>query len=341
MTTSETSNGWIKLVLPDEFATHLININEYGFILFSFGSSNLNAYKYNAFTNSFSQFISNKNTSICTHSIQITFDNKQQIFYIREAYGMHDRTNIHSLDVNTNIFNKLQHNGAKMYASGGHFLFANNHLHVIRNYDSHWIGSIDNNTLHIVSKPTMQSSRFSGAAIYISSRQSILLIGGFNEYGLPCDVWIYSLKTQKWNKINNISFKRFQFGYVLSSNQRYIILFGGWKYVSETDQDVEVDDIVVLDMKDDNNWKLKQCEIKCPVFGTCYGARTGGCDSNNQILVNGFVKKCFKLKEFLQLQLPPVYIINIINKYFSAEMIHCIEDKDHYGIYLKQILSSL
>ena len=96
-------------------------------------------------------------------------------------------------------------------------------------------------------------------------------------------------------------------------------------------------------MKDENNWKLRKCKIKCPYSGKCCGVRTGGIDSKKDVLVNGFVKECFKMKEFKQLQLPPVYIVNIIVQWFSAEMIHFVKIQNdinnHCGIYLKDILS--
>eukprot|EP01084_Bolivina_argentea_P047322 87186_1 len=119
------------------------------------------------------------------------------------------------------------------------------------------------------------------------------------------EIWIYKLTTQKWIQlqINNI-FTRYDFGAVLTSNERYVVLLGGTKYDADINDDKDTNDIFVLDMKDDNNWKIKQCKIKCPYGGNFIATITGGIDSKNGMLVNGFVKECFKLKEFKDLQLP-------------------------------------
>merc|ERR1712228_248791 len=149
-----------------------------------------------------------------------------------------------------------------------------------------------------------------------------------------------SLSTQKWTKIKNIQFEGYEFGTVLTSNERYIILLGGKNdTISEGE---EVDNIFVLDMKNEDNskWKLRKSSIKCPNVGDCHAVRTGGVDSKDDILVNGFIKDCFKKEEFENMQLPP-----LIAMWYSAEMIHWIQRKDtdddsiflHYGIYLQDI----
>ncbi len=93
-------------------------------------------------------------------------------------------------------------------------------------------------------------------------------------------------------------------------------------------------------MKDDNNWKIKECKIKCPNKGEFIGTRTGGVDSQNDVLVMGFVKECFK--EFNHIQFLPMDIISLICKlYIIPEMIHFMRENEHYGIYLKHILASL
>ena len=94
-------------------------------------------------------------------------------------------------------------------------------------------------------------------------------------------------------------------------------------------------------MKDDNDWKIKRSIISCPDVGRCRVVRSGGVDSKDEILVIGFIKQCFKMKEFKHLQVPPVYIMILIANRYSAEMIHWLKDNNHYGIYLKDILLSL
>merc|ERR1712228_82068 len=165
-------------------------------------------------------------------------------------------------------------------------------------------------------------SRRAGVAIYVPSKQLILLIGGYDDVvGFPpsSDLWIFSLPTQKWRKTQNIQFEGYLFGAVLTSNERYIVLLGGIN-----DHKHYVDDIFVLDIKneDDSKWKLRKSTVKCPKIGRCKALRTGGIDSKDDILINGFIKDCFKMKEFKNIQLPPSYIMKIISMWYDAEMIH-------------------
>ena len=64
-------------------------------------------------------------------------------------------------------------------------------------------------------------------------------------------------------------------------------------------------------------------------------AITGG--YKDEILVTGYVKCVFKMVEFKKLILPPVYIIQIIERYFNVETLHWIyhvdEDNQHFAIY--------
>eukprot|EP01084_Bolivina_argentea_P256207 431268_1 len=338
---------WMKLAkLPNMcVAKKIINVNAYEFILIPLTHNNItNWFKYNSITNSFNEYIKNSSLQMDYNS-KAAFNEKEQIIYIYDAI----KSSIHSVDATTSICTTFQlknKNLSKISRYGLNFLFVNNHLHFIANHDSHWIRSIQNNTLNIIADSTKKctAQRMDGAAIFISSKQCILLIGGHNiaEYSFS-DVWIYKLQTQKWSKIDNISFNRYQFGYVLTSNQRYVILFGGQTspftvdggcfnfmsyYLEDASSHKVVDNIFVLDMEDDNNWKLKQCKIKCRgSLRNVYGAKTGG----SNILVNGFIKNCFKLKEFAQLQLPTC-IGRIIGEYFSAETIHYIDEQyNHYG----------
>ena len=51
------------------------------------------------------------------------------------------------------------------------------------------------------------------------------------------------------------------------------------------------------------------------------------------------------MAEFKRLRLPPVYIIQIIERYFNVETLHWIyhhdEDNQHFAIHVKDILNHL
>eukprot|EP01084_Bolivina_argentea_P028165 52360_1 len=191
---------WMQLALlpNDNSIDQIINVNAYEFILFSSEfSKSYNLYKYNTITNTFNEFITNPDFQ-CWCPMQIAFDSKQT-FYLRHG------TSIHSHVIIPNTFNTFKNK--TINERNGYFLFVNNHLHIIKHYNIHFIRSIENNALKVVSNPTNKhaNEHMNGAAIYISSKQLILLIGGYtttsgrwrsNQY-CSKDIWIYSLHTQK------------------------------------------------------------------------------------------------------------------------------------------------
>eukprot|EP01084_Bolivina_argentea_P028163 52355_1 len=197
-----SSATWIKLADMHE-TQQIIKINAYEFILIPSELSII--CKYNSLTNSFNEYIKDSNVQINYNSIvKAAFNETKQTLYV------HYRSRIYSVDVTTNIWNTSQLQNTNLTTSGCYVLSVNNHLHFIKDHNGHWIRSIQNNALNIVSDSTEEYThgRQSGAAIYISSKQCILLIGGYSTSGFNflSNVWIYSLQTQKWSKINNISF---------------------------------------------------------------------------------------------------------------------------------------
>lgn len=178
--------------------------------------------------------------------------------------------------------------------------------------------------------------------IYIPSKQCILLIPyhygwNVNHASYQGHPWVYCLKTRKWSQMNSISF-----GYlinldaVLTSNQRYVIIF------AETLRDMRRS-MFILDMRHENEWKLKICNLDVPRRAHNYSSfvlRTGGVDSNDEKLVTGYIRDCFRQKEFEHIQLPPMYLMKMIEEQYSAEIIHIVGKVERWFIYLKDILNA-
>eukprot|EP01084_Bolivina_argentea_P045577 83906_1 len=119
------------------------------------------------------------------------FNNKEQILYIENG------NEIVLINMKTNNSTSLL--GAEF---GSYFLFINNCFHMINMHDNHWIGAIQNKSLIAVHNyiDDEMDTLLNGKAIYIPSKQCILLIGGYyNDDGpLSNDLWIYKLTTEKW-----------------------------------------------------------------------------------------------------------------------------------------------
>eukprot|EP01084_Bolivina_argentea_P253416 425658_1 len=333
--TKDVDPRWIELApLPPNFSVDEATIiNPKEFIVTSYFQTTT-VYKYNASKNEFIKFIDSKDTKLLFFE-NVAYNKQAQKLYFRQL------NNIESVELSTNK-RKLITNTT----IGTYFLFIDNFLHIIDSHNNHCVGLIHNDKFDIIRNTfSMNSDTLRQAsAINIPSKQLILLIGGYTDnLANNKNLWIHSVSSNHWKKLKNISFEGYSFGCVLTSNERYIILFGGFAYNYNYECDTARNNIWVLDMKYDNNWKIKKSEICCPMFGHCHGVRSGGIDSKDELLVIGFIKKCFAMKVFIHLDLPPVYIMKLISRWYCGEMIHLIKNdiQSHFGIYLNDILKSL
>ena len=220
------------------------------------------------------------------------------------------------------------------YECGEYFLFIKDYFHIFSSFE-HWIIPVDPEALPLKCA-TPHCVAAHGQTIHVPSKEIILLIGG--DRTLKRTLWIHSLKTNKWSSIENI-FDGYQFGAVLTSDQRYVVLLGGWRRLHDDDE-WHGTRISVMDLE--NEWKIRESSIRLTASGQCYAAKTGGIGSKNDLLVAGYIRECFKTKEFVNMQLPPVCIMRIIAVKYDAELIHWINsDGTHKGIYLEDLLLSL
>ncbi len=263
---------WINLRLAiDKFQKiHIASISPHEFIMCGMTLSNRYSvlddkfFRYNIKNNSFNKLdIDNKNW----HCANMVFNKEEKVLYI------HNGVHIKCTNIITNVSKTFEN-----VQDGLYLLFITNCFHVITRDDKdnikHWIGAIENDFLNILGNTfnNNDSSNFvlGGKAIYIASKACIVLIGGHYRYcedddALQNEIWKYKLQTKKWTKCKDIVFDGYNFEAVLTSNEKHIILMGGVKYSTIDDGgDVETNDIFVLDMKDNDNWKIKQCKIKCP-----------------------------------------------------------------------------
>ena len=280
---------------------------------------------------------------------EMVFDKQTNNLYLYGRRGAE-----YQIDV-INVMTK-SHESIKNVPIGEYFLLIDGMIHIINNQHNHCIGTIENGSFVTIQSTltTVPDYRSSGGkAIFIPSKKSILLIGGINLFGkYQQHPWIYSLVTQKWREIKNVPFECVNFCAVLSSNQRYVLIFGGHKPHKEyTHIDVRNKDTLVLDIKYENRWVLKKSKIYVPNSiktkkhklhkPRMHVVRTGGVDSNDEKLVVGYIRDCFKQKEFESIQLPPKYLMKMIEKRYNAETLHWFDGDGHWGIYLKDILNSL
>ena len=190
--------------------------------------------------------------------------------------------------------------------------------------------------------------RIGGATtIYVPSKQMIILIGAYDLWPKRfVGVWIYSLVINKWKKLP-IELNTINAAAVLTSDEKNIIIVGGNCVVESRAYSTRVNSIYVLGISDfdkPQDFVMQKSVICLPNEESVNVAITGG--YKDEILVTGYVKLLFKMTEFKELRLPPVYIMQIIERYFDVETLHWIDDDmdentKHFAICVKHILTNL
>ena len=209
-----------------------------------------------------------------------------------------------------------------------HFEFSNDYQSLKRVYDF---------TTH--STNPMQDM-ISPHVIYVESKQIIVLIGGCDEWPTKfVGIWVYSLMSKEWTKLP-IKFNICATKAVLASDGS-IIIIGGYKANKSGDGSC-IDDIYVLQINDDLNKSVLQKSLKrapCKEM-ECNIAITGG--YKDELLVTGYVKVLFETTGFSTMDIPPAYLIKIIEEYFNLETIHYVSKLgEHSEIAVKYIIKSL
>ena len=260
------------------------------------------------------------------HNQWVAFDMKTNKFIMDKPIQF-DRNRIHRNVVNV---------GKHMHFIGG----AYGKRHTILNTINNSVETIDHTEFRGI--PRIKRTQ----SIYIKSKQMLLLIGGHtclmvndarekDAFG----VWRFCLKKRKWEQLKEILLHLADVSCATSMNENFVIIAGGIKF--RYDQHHEYNDkIYVLDIRDDDNYRLREGTIKMPY---CSSIILMGGAIEDELLVIGWIKRLFKTKEFKHLSLPPMYLMKAMCLWYDQEEIHRFKhsDKSHHVMKLDHILSSL
>ena len=194
--------------------------------------------------------------------------------------------------------------------------------------------------------------------IHVPSKGIILMIGG-RGYGKEeqrpvfpgpakteqnsrrIGVWRYHIASNRWEQIEGIEFNYYKFGSVLSSDERYVIIMGGYQFRDENgpkQSQLPTNCIHVLDIKHDDGYKLWRSAVVSPKDCSCSSlvARTGDL-RKYKLLKSGWIRKV--LGSTLK---TPIVVQDLIVEFGYTEMIHCVDSADlnHKMISLVDILRS-
>eukprot|EP01084_Bolivina_argentea_P302323 521817_1 len=170
---------------------------------------------------------------------------------------------------------------------------------------------------------------YAASAVYVPSKGIIVMFGAASH------IWKYCIATNEWKKVKGITFGYYGHSVALSSDEAYIVIAGGHDKAYN-----KVNMMHVLDIRDDNNYVLRKCSIKCPMSGRHKIVRSGG-GLKDQLLVTGYIKQSVK-------SLPALDIINLIQRWYYEETIHWIQrqnrtnykKQNHFVINIKQIIKN-
>ena len=192
--------------------------------------------------------------------------------------------------------------------------------------------------------------------IYIQSRQIILLIGGYQQDGpnpfsariTPMGIQRFDLKINKWTKLKDLEFN-YCYSDGIQIGEDNVIIAAGKKidYNGTNTKMITCNEIFILNINDELNYRLIKHKLTMPNIGECHLVLMGG--SRDEILTIGWIKKLYKTKNFVNMELPPMSLQKMISEWYNQEMIHVFyntrmdrkktKHNCHYKINLKKILN--
>eukprot|EP01084_Bolivina_argentea_P187264 322606_1 len=214
----------------------------------------------------------------------------------------------------------------------------------------HIIGG-ENNNLHFVWDDNEQSlqklyefdewskGNSGGHLIYIKSRQILLLLGGevYTENHDADDtsttIWSHSIGSNQWSKLDiHIPVKFSSLCCILSSEEKYIITFGGVEYNDIDPYEHFRDWIWILNLE---TMKWRKSKVTCPdqhlFVATLYRNKI-----KDRLLVSGYIKNVFESGVI------PMEIVASLSEWCLTDYVFLLglthSEKGHWKIRIDEIL---
>ena len=105
-------------------------------------------------------------------------------------------------------------------------------------------------------------------------------------------------------------------GYVLSKDQKYLIMLGGGNGFGKN----LCDDIKVFDVEQNI---LLECELKCPFKGAMHAICMGS-DVRDELLVSGYVRELWTSPGFKKMRPFPIALLGVLSPFISIEYVHIV-----------------
>ena len=321
---------WIRLApLCEEFntkqAAFLINDNE---IIIAQGSE---VNTYNLILNEWS---TEEHTEFLAAAGKYTSDMNTQCLY-QYQYNQLLKLNLNTKQITAyKMHNEILSNFVPIKIGSDH------HIIYGYRYSYHKIWNEDDpekaaKLIHSFTAKNNFNSQLSSRGIYIESKKEILTFGGIIGGTYHDSIWRYSLDKKKWDLLDCKMPKRLEgFGCVITTDEQYVIIFGGWSTNKAGKHGKRTDDIHVLNLME---MEWKECRLKCPIIELCYGMIVPGKRDEDNV-ISAFIRF---VCDGVNVEEIPMDIMKLIDEmYGENERVHLFfrDHVDHCAINVSDIL---
>ena len=240
-----------------------------------------------------------------------TIDPKNKIIYIGNGQSKLIKINLTTKSINIITIN---------YVNLGKFpgiLFANDNIHVIggNDHNKHFIYNQPNQDFDLLYDFDVKHQVPSSFPLFLKTRKSIIAtVWNRSNESVPVSVMEY--KDNKWTDLNITNCQYLFHAHIIATTKEdYLIFMAG----IDVKKEVFHQWIFVYDM---NNKKLLKSMVEVPTRDSM--ATITRNEENEDLLTFGFVRKCYKLSKFRNIQFMPFYLIKLIRKWICYETVHLI-----------------
>jgi len=276
----------------------------------------------------------NEQKTILKHSTSeknatLAFDNNTNTLYLSDSYNdcmkifnVDDPDPIEKISMEHAIYPYLICIDGKLHSIGGR----DSIMHQIYNpdkkeFDDHWEFEEWGNN----------EGMYWGGLIHVTSKQELLLFGGWKGWKGLNDIYKYSIPDKTWTLLpQKLPIKAQLFGCVLTPDEKYIIIFGGYSAESPRGG---TDGIYIWELE---TMQFRQSAVTCPVKED-FAAFIDIIDIQ-KIAVYGYINNCIGY----EMDIVPNDIIELIWKWCSDCNVQLLslENGNLWQIKLNEILHS-
>ena len=317
---------WIELTAtPHKLISNVVKINNDEFIvaLFSHGSAPFDIHgihKYNMKTNKWSLLIK---YPFSLHFIwgTICLNPKSN-----ELLMVGDTNNVYMVNLKTNKIDCYPQPIPFKRPDSSSMVFMTETFHVFGGAKSnlHYEWSNLSHTLQTKHKFPWKMGNVLHGLVDLKSKQKLLLFGGY-DYAITQtikdldDIWCYDKKIKKWSLMDvKLPIKINSFGYILTPDERFVIIFGGEV------MDKLIDDIWIWDL---DKMEFKKSKLKCPM-NTGYRVEIMSFNKTDAIVVHGWIR--FNYAQLLTKSALsfPIELVRMIALYYIYIDIYLLQHYD-------------